>query len=300
MKLVFGHCYSGGILPTGLCKKVLELRPDVVYLHRLQLGTIGVKELLKMEGIPFIWCIHDLWPINGVCPYWDEGLFEIPITWRMRWLDRLARKVKRATIHKLVNNHAFREIRIASCWLKKVVEDSQVFNGVPIRMSPIALNACFVNKKLNEEPHVIGRHRFTVLFGAEGNVFRKVKGFDRLIRVIEILPSEMKLNVCISVFGVSDGPAHISGVAVEYLGFLSSEELVKVYHAADVLALTSRQETYGLVKHEALACGCPVVTFNETACPEGIIQGENGWISESNDYESFARGLIYFLERKCA
>jgi glycosyltransferase involved in cell wall biosynthesis len=44
-----------------------------------------------------------------------------------------------------------------------------------------------------------------------------------------------------------------------FAGFRNQAELPKLYHAMDVLALPSAQETWGLVVNEALAAGCSAV-----------------------------------------
>ena len=290
MKILFGHCYSGGILPTGLAKKINALNPDLVYLHRLQLGTIGMKELLKISA-PLIICFHDLWLVNGVCPYWKEELFELPMTSRMRWLDNWSRNRKQWVFKRLVADGRIKEVQVASEWVKKVVEISGMFAGV--RM---ALNSLPVDAVYGAEPSVRDRNRdFVILFGAAGNVFSKVKGFDRLEQAIEMLPASIKGKARLKVFGATDGPHIAGGMPVEYLGDLSPCDLAKVYAASNVLALPSRQETYGLVKHEAFECGCPVVVFNETSCPEGIEHGSNGWVA--NNISEFAMGISKFFSR---
>lgn len=52
----------------------------------------------------------------------------------------------------------------------------------------------------------------------------------------------------------------------------SKEELAELYSAADVFFNPSRQETFGLVSGEALACGTPLVVYNTTACPEFVTE----------------------------
>lgn len=53
--------------------------------------------------------------------------------------------------------------------------------------------------------------------------------------------------------------ARRAGVSLQLLGFCNQTEMPAVYAAADILALTSESETWGLVANEALACGRPVV-----------------------------------------
>ncbi|MRR30218.1 glycosyltransferase, partial [bacterium] len=55
------------------------------------------------------------------------------------------------------------------------------------------------------------------------------------------------------------------------------------YGAADVFVQLSREETFGKVTAEALACGTPAIVYNATANPELI--GENcGYVVEPGDF----------------
>ena len=53
----------------------------------------------------------------------------------------------------------------------------------------------------------------------------------------------------------------------------STEELAKIYSAADVYVHLSREDTFGKVIAEAMACGTPVVVYQATACPELVGEG---------------------------
>ena len=55
---------------------------------------------------------------------------------------------------------------------------------------------------------------------------------------------------------------------VNYLGFISDEELAKVYNRASCFAYPSFYEGFGLPVLEAMACGTPVVCSNASSLPE--------------------------------
>ena len=60
------------------------------------------------------------------------------------------------------------------------------------------------------------------------------------------------------------------GVAehVEWTGYLDDAGLLRAYQDADVLALLSKYEGFGLPVAEAMACGTPVVCSNAASLPE--------------------------------
>jgi len=52
------------------------------------------------------------------------------------------------------------------------------------------------------------------------------------------------------------------------LGYVSDADLIALYGAARVLLFTSAYEGFGLTVLEAMACGCPVVAFDNSTMPE--------------------------------
>lgn len=55
---------------------------------------------------------------------------------------------------------------------------------------------------------------------------------------------------------------------IHYLGFVSDEELVKLYNLASLFVFPSFYEGFGLPPLEAMACGTPVITSDTTSMPE--------------------------------
>jgi glycosyltransferase involved in cell wall biosynthesis len=82
---------------------------------------------------------------------------------------------------------------------------------------------------------------------------------------------------------------------VTFLGTLSRRQLVDRYRRAAIFCLPSRQEGFGIVFLEAMACGKPIVAVRATAVPETVIDGECGLLLDPDDPESLARALTALL-----
>lgn len=68
---------------------------------------------------------------------------------------------------------------------------------------------------------------------------------------------------------------------VEFLGYVPDEDLPKLYSAADVFVYPSIYEGFGLPVLEAMACGCPVIAFDNSSLPEVV--GNGGLLVETNN-----------------
>lgn len=79
--------------------------------------------------------------------------------------------------------------------------------------------------------------------------------------------------------------------------FMSKEELRKFYQAADLFVMTTREDTWGLVVNEAMEHGLPVITtYNSIAGRCLIENGINGYLVESEDYETTKKRISELLE----
>lgn len=78
---------------------------------------------------------------------------------------------------------------------------------------------------------------------------------------------------------------------VTFLPPQSREELVNVYRAADLVAVPSYSESFGLVAVEAQACGTPVVAAAVGGLPVAVRDGVSGALVDGHDPDRWA-GVI--------
>lgn len=76
---------------------------------------------------------------------------------------------------------------------------------------------------------------------------------------------------------------------IELAGLADDAALADWYRGADALVVTSRSEGFGLPIIEAMACGTPVVAFDNTALPEVV--GNGGLLVRDGDVPALARTL---------
>lgn len=82
---------------------------------------------------------------------------------------------------------------------------------------------------------------------------------------------------------------------VEFLGTISRRELQDRYRRATLFCLPSRQEGFGIVFLEAMACGKPIVAGRRAAVPETVADGETGLLVDPGDSVALAGALARLL-----
>jgi glycosyltransferase involved in cell wall biosynthesis len=70
---------------------------------------------------------------------------------------------------------------------------------------------------------------------------------------------------------------------IEFLGRLSSRELVDAYSNALFTLFPFTHEPFGYVPLESMACGTPALTYNLQGPSEYVIDGCTGWLARSDD-----------------
>jgi len=81
-------------------------------------------------------------------------------------------------------------------------------------------------------------------------------------------------------------------VPVVFTGILTGDELIGAYVAADVFALVSHRETWGVVVNEAMACGLPLVLSDRVGAAGDLLEpGGNGERVPAGDVDALASAL---------
>lgn len=84
---------------------------------------------------------------------------------------------------------------------------------------------------------------------------------------------------------------------VTTIDFMGKQELFEYYKAADLFVLPTREDVWGLVVNEAMACGLPVVTTNNCIAGLELVEdGVNGFLVDVNDPDGLAAGISKFTD----
>ena len=76
---------------------------------------------------------------------------------------------------------------------------------------------------------------------------------------------------------------------VQFLGYVDEADLPTLYSLADAFAFPSRYEGFGIPVIEAMACGTPVVTANNSSLPEAA--GDAALLIDAGDVDGLAQAM---------
>ena len=283
----------GNVLCSGMAQRINALKPDAVIIHWISADCLSFGEIASIKA-PVYCFLHDFWLLSGNEHHFAEG--------DRRYIDGYSRSNTGYWERRLwERKKRLFETRPDVCfvgpsqWAAGVARASWIGSRHRCVTIPNPIEDevfCFDAAKAHEP------RPFVIVFGAYGGSKNRFKGFSDLVAALNMIPSDIASSLRVKVFGEEAQSYVVNGIEVSFMGKLTSaEDVVAAYHGADLFAFPSRQETQGQTKTEAMACGLPVVAFDRTACAEGIIHKETGWIAPDGDIPAFRDGLLWWHER---
>ncbi|MHA1671600.1 MAG: glycosyltransferase family 4 protein [Promethearchaeota archaeon] len=134
----------------------------------------------------------------------------------------------------------------------------------------------------------------------------KGKGVDKLINIFSQVKKEHK-DAKLVIVGDDGGYLSITKLLINkynlandviLTGFISKNNLSQYYSMADLVIYPSRQEIFGLVLCEAMACRKPVIGSNILGPSEIIINGETGFTSDFENIDELSNLINNLLDDK--
>lgn len=276
-----GIGYQGSLNWFGTKKFLKELdkiKPDIIHLHNLHSNYINLSlvfQYIKSHDIKVIWTLHDCWAFTGHCPHfayagcnkWKSGCKNCVMfrEYPASYMDRSSEMYKRKK--KLFTGISDMTIVAPSQWLASLIKQSylkeypvrMIYNGIDLDVFKPTKNDFREKNGLLNKKIVLG---VAMSWGQRKglDVFQELaKQLDDSYQIVLVGTNE-KLDRCL--------PDNIISIHKTR----DKHELAEIYTAADVFVNPTREEVFGLVNVEALACGTPVVTFATGGCPEIVDQ----------------------------
>ena len=124
------------------------------------------------------------------------------------------------------------------------------------------------------------------------------KNLERLFAAVARIPAEQRPPVVLpghfvgrqrQILGQMAAGAGLSREELVLAGYVSDEDLVRLYNGCDLMVLPSLDEGFGLPALEAMACGAPTIGSSAASIPEII--GRDDALFDASDIGDMARLL---------
>ncbi|MEM0948338.1 MAG: glycosyltransferase [Pseudomonadota bacterium] len=285
---------SLGLIRSGRLAAINALSDRILNLHWINFDTISIREIGRIRH-PLVWTLHDMWAFSGAVHYSEDPDWRTGYSTRPR--DDLDRRVWREKQRAWCTPM---QIVTPSRWLADCVRQSALMSEWPVEVIPNAIDLSIWAPM----PQVNARAALgvppdaqVIAFGAMGGDSDPRKGFTYLQDALNRLRSAGR-EVTLLIFGSDRGSSDLPFTA-RYMGVLDDpDDLRRVYAAADVFALPSRQDNLPNVGVEALACGTPIVGFDIGGLPDLVPSRDVGALAKPFDAGDLAAALAVVLDRQ--
>jgi glycosyltransferase family 4 len=188
-----------------------------------------------------------------------------------------------------------------SSWLRRKALMSSIAQSKDIKVIPnvIDLEVFHPSDKLAaRRKYSLPIEKKIILMGAV-RIDDPVKGFFFLKEALNNLHMECGDILLVLLGEVKDSKilGDVSFPIIQ-LGFRSDLfEVAQLYSAVDVNVVPSFYETFGQTIIEAMACGCPSVSFNNSGQVDVIDHKKNGYLAAYKDAADLATGIDWVLNK---
>ena len=285
-RLIGLRAYFSNCATIRLIRRLKKIQPDIVVLRNLHTNFISFPKImsyLAKNNIKTIWVLHDCWAYTGGCTHYTvRNCFK----WQM--------ECKQCPWKGGDSSYFFD-------WSKKVFSDRKRYFGNLSDLSVVGVSDWVANEARKSFLSQYAKRILRIYNWVDLDVF-----YPR--PVAELMQKHSITNKDFLVLGVSqiwtenkglslflEIANHFHQIKVLMIGALNAtlpsnvihvdaidntDLMAQYYSLADVFLNFSKQETFGKVAAEALACGTPVVANNNTAIPEVV--GDCGYVIANN------------------
>ena len=281
------HGHASKRITKKLVKQIEQINPDVIQLHNLHGYYIHLETLfkyLKRCNKKIVWTLHDCWAFTGHCSHftypkcdkWETGCSNC-IRKKDYPKSFIIDSSKNEYIlkRKMFTNINNMTIVTPSQWLANLVKKSflksyeikVINNGIDINIFK-PTNAIDIRLKYN----IPAKKKIILGVAAVWDDAKGLTDFYHLARSIE--EDYIIVLVGLNSKQIKQLPENIIGIERTE----NIEELACFYTMAEVLFNPSKEETFSLVTVESIACGTPVIAYNNSAINEIIEYTKSGII----------------------
>lgn len=289
------------------------------YMHKLAIYPYlddfsgALENFISQENLHYD-LIHSHYWLSGQVGRWAQSRWNAPHMVMFHTLGAVKNTTGVGQKEPLLRIKTERQLgrhchRIIAATAREKIELMRYYGAEPDKISVVS---CGVNMDIFR-PVEKAQARRQLGFDVEEKIllyvgrFAALKGIDRLLKAMTHLRDLKALKLVIiggdgdtspefrefqrlsSKLGIDD--------RIAFAGRLEQTALPQYYSAADLLAVPSYHESFGLVALEALACGTPVVATEVGAMDSVISEGRTGCVVADSRPPALARAIREFISK---
>lgn len=282
---------------------------DIIHLHWINQGMLSVDEIGKIfaSGKKVVWTMHDMWAFTGICHYartcnqYELGCGSCPFLFSESKND-----ISHQVFFKKQKNYAKGDVTFVSVsnWLDSLAQKSPLLKGHNFKVIPnvIDIQEFYPQSEKDENLLRLINGRKVIIMGAV-RLDQDIKGFSFLKLALQKLITNhqvKKEDLLLFLFGRVKYPEPFFAdipISYHYFNEISdTKKIAQLYNHSDVVVVPSLYETFGQTITEAMACGRPAVTFNNSGQTDIIDHKINGYLAEYKNSDDLANGIHWILK----
>jgi len=287
---------------------IAGMNPAILHLQNLHGGYFDLRALPALSRkFPIVWTLHDFWAFSGHCAYslecprWKTGCGRCPDLQRAPQIARDATRINFLRKRSLFSRTRLYVAAASDALLGRipgsmvepmVIESRKIPYGVDLKVFHPG-DKTEARRKLGLSPDIS-----LILFAASDAIRNPYKDFGTIRQAMEILQERNPTRpVELAVIGAHSDSTPVAGLSIHPIKFVHSREtMADYYRAADLYVHSARDEVFGLVIVEAMACGTPVVATAVGGIPEVFDDGVEGILVPPGDPLAMAEAVLKLLD----
>lgn len=259
-----------------------KINPDIIHIHGLTFQTKPIVELCKKQGYKYIVTLHGL---NGL----NESVNLPQIEKDYEYLA--LRELEKDRIITTVVSSGVKK-NIMSMYQLSGEHIVVILNGTHVKKVNINNKVC--KDKKSKKYHIL----------CIGTV-EECKNQMQLLRACALLPEETKRKLEVHIIGGKSENIDIDkeikmlqiNQVVTYHGFIERKKIAKMWSEADLNAVMSKSEGFGLSIIEGFVYGVPTITFSDLDAVHDLYDEKAIMLIHKRDDKAVAEALVEALER---
>ncbi len=296
-----------GWLPSRVPSIIRRLKPDLVHLQWYSI-LLAIQQLKTLRA-PLVCTMRGMHVFTGGCGFAGTCTrFKSTCGDCPQLHSRREEDLSRWTYRRKLRHWNGLPLHIVgvSTWLSEQAAASTILKSFPISTIQNGVNIDTFrpqDRARAREKWGLPQDKVILLLGAFGGAEDPRKGgafVPEVMRRLRELP-DAPANIEIVLFGGSSGASMRLPYPMHQYGFIRNDhDLATLYSAADMLVAPYVQDACPKMPIESIACGTPVVAFNNTGVTDLVDHQKTGYLAKDLDSEDMAQGIVWTLKNSSA